>query len=49
MGIPPTGKQVVVKGIQVFRIFEGKIAEVWSSSDDLGMMQQLGVIPPMGE
>ena len=49
MGILPTGKQIVVKGIQVFRIVDGRIAEVWSSSDDLGMMQQLGVIPPMGE
>ena len=49
MGIPPTGKQIVVKGIQVFRIVDGRIAEVWSSSDDLGMMQQLGVIPTMGE
>lgn len=48
-GIPPTQKQVVVKGIQVFRIVDGKITEVWSSSDNLGMMQQLGVIPPMGE
>ena len=48
-GIPPTEKQVVVKGIQVFRIVDGKITEVWSSSDNLGMMQQLGVIPPMGE
>ena len=48
-GIPPTEKQVVVKGIQVFRIEDGKITEVWSSSDNLGMMQQLGVIPPMGE
>lgn len=49
MGIPPTEKQIVVEGIQVFRIEEGKISEVWASSDNLGMMQQLGVIPPMGE
>ncbi len=49
MGIPATGKQIVVKGIEVFRIADGKIAEVWASMDNLGMMQQLGVIPPMGE
>jgi len=49
MGIPPTEKRIEVKGIQVFRIVDGRITEVWSSSDDLGMMQQLGVIPPMGE
>ena len=49
MGIPATGNQIVVKGIEVFRIADGKIAEVWASMDNLGMMQQLGVIPPMGE
>ena len=49
MGIPPTGKAIVVKGMEVFRIADGKIAENWISQDNLGMMQQLGVIPPMGE
>ena len=49
MGIQATGKQVVVKGMEVFRIADGKIAELWASMDNLGMMQQLGVIPPMGE
>lgn len=49
MGIPATGKRMVVKGIEVFRIKDGKIAENWVSMDNLGMMQQLGVIPPMGE
>jgi steroid delta-isomerase-like uncharacterized protein len=49
MGIPTTGKRIVVKGIEVFRIADGKIAEIWASMDNLGMMQQLGVIPPMGE
>jgi steroid delta-isomerase-like uncharacterized protein len=49
MGIPATGKPIVIKGIEVFRIANGKIAELWASMDNLGMMQQLGVIPPMGE
>jgi steroid delta-isomerase-like uncharacterized protein len=48
MGIPATGKRIVVTGIEVFRIVDGKIAENWVSMDNLGMMQQLGVIPPMG-
>lgn len=47
MGIKPTGKQIVVKGIEVFRIVDGKIAEIWANMDNLGMMQQLGVIPPL--
>ena len=49
MGIPATGKPMVVKGMEVFRIADGKIAELWVSMDNLGMLTQLGVIPPMGE
>lgn len=49
MGIPATGKPIHIKGIEVFRISDGKIAELWASMDNLGMLQQLGVIPPMGE
>jgi steroid delta-isomerase-like uncharacterized protein len=49
MGIPATGKPIVVKGIEMFRIADGKIAELWASMDNLGMLQQLGVIPPMGQ
>ena len=49
MGIPDTGKRIVVTGIEVFRIADGMIAENWVSMDNLGMLQQLGVIPPMGE
>ena len=49
MGIPATGKPIVIKGIEMFRIADGKIAELWACMDNLGMLQQLGVIPPMGE
>ena len=48
MGIPATGVQIVNTGINIFRIANGKIAECWSESNALGLMQQLGVIPPMG-
>jgi steroid delta-isomerase-like uncharacterized protein len=46
-GIPPTGKRVTTTGIDIFRIANGKVVEHWSSSNDLGLLQQLGVIPPM--
>jgi steroid delta-isomerase-like uncharacterized protein len=49
MGIPATGKRAVVRGIEVFRIADEKIIENWYSQDDLGFLQQLGVIPPMGQ
>ena len=47
-GIPPTGKQLSDKGIAVERISDGKIREHWRVTDELGMMQQLGVIPEQG-
>jgi len=48
-GIPPTGKKITFQGINIFRIADSKIAEIWSRLNLLGMMQQLGVIPPMGK
>lgn len=48
-GIPPTGKQVTVQGTVTYRISGGQIAEYWGNADDLGLMQQLGVVPPIGQ
>ncbi|HEU5219713.1 MAG TPA: ester cyclase [Gemmatimonadales bacterium] len=44
-GIPPTGRQVTLTGISIWRIEGGKIVESWHELDTLGLMQQLGVIP----
>jgi steroid delta-isomerase-like uncharacterized protein len=44
-GIPPTGKPGVVTGITIKRLADGKIVEGWTTVDELGMLQQLGVIP----
>jgi steroid delta-isomerase-like uncharacterized protein len=49
MGIPPTGKPVTVTGIAVDRIVGGKFVEGWLNFDALGMLQQLGVIPALGQ
>jgi steroid delta-isomerase-like uncharacterized protein len=45
MGIPPTGKSVIATGISLSGIQNGKGVEAWVNGDDLGLMQQLGVIP----
>ena len=45
MGIPPTGKQVTVTGIEIYRMAGSKIVEHWGEFDQMGMMQQLGVVP----
>ena len=39
----PTGKQVVLTGMDFLRIADGKIVEVWSSQDTLTWAQQLGL------
>jgi steroid delta-isomerase-like uncharacterized protein len=46
-GIAATGNKVILKGVSVSRIVDGKIAEELDYMDDLGFLQQLGVIPPM--
>ena len=45
MGIPPTGKDVVVEGITVSRLEGGRIVEEWTNWNTLGMLQQIGAIP----
>jgi steroid delta-isomerase-like uncharacterized protein len=44
-GIPATGKQVTSTGLVIVRIADGKVAEIWGASDQLGLMRQLGAIP----
>ncbi len=45
MGIPATGKSITVGAIVLFHIVNGKVAELRAQFDQMGMMQQLGVIP----
>lgn len=45
MGLPATGKPITMTGIEIFRIKDGKIAELWGEANLLGLMQQLGIIP----
>jgi len=44
MGATPTGRRVSVTGMNLFRIADGRIAELWVNSDDLGELRQLGVL-----
>ena len=43
-GIAPTGREVTMTGIDMIRLEEGKMVEDRVEVDQLGMMQQLGVI-----
>jgi steroid delta-isomerase-like uncharacterized protein len=45
MGIPPTGKSVLLSTVTIDQFADGKIVESWRLFDQMTMMQQLGVIP----
>lgn len=49
MGMSPTGRSVRQDHIHIVRFRDGKAIEHWGVRDELGMMQQLGVIPPLGQ
>jgi steroid delta-isomerase-like uncharacterized protein len=44
-GIPATGRQVTVRGMDIVHCANGQIQEFWLTADILGLLQQLGVIP----
>ncbi len=44
-GIPPTGKQVAWTEIHIYRLQDGKVVELWSEIDLLGLLVQLGAVP----
>src|ERR1051325_894980 len=46
MGVPATGKQVETGYIDVWRFEGGRAVENWVKIDMLGVMIQLGVVPP---
>jgi steroid delta-isomerase-like uncharacterized protein len=46
--IPPTGKEVVLRGCTVVHLKDGKVIEEFEYGDYLGFLQQLGIIPSLG-
>lgn len=49
LGIAPTGKQVSFGGVNLFRFGNGNVVEDWVYRDTLGMLRQLGLMPPLGQ
>jgi steroid delta-isomerase-like uncharacterized protein len=45
LGVAPTGKRISARGMQIARFENGQIVERWGSSDELGILKQLGVAP----
>lgn len=48
LGVPPTGKPITFSAIFWSRLRDGKIVEQWVNFDALGLLQQLGLVPPLG-
>ena len=48
MGIPPSGNTANIGGTTIYRLVNGRIAELWYNADVLGFLQQLGVSSPLG-
>lgn len=44
-GLEPTGRQITVTGIGIYRVDGGQIVERWENIDELGLLQQLAVVP----
>src|SRR5215469_10530286 len=49
LGFPATGKKFRVSGICIVQFKDGKLVVGWNSWDQLGLLQQLGVIPASKE
>lgn len=43
-GIPATGKQITVSGINIYRVIDGRVAAEWEQTNSLGMLLQMGVL-----
>ena len=49
LGIPPTGTPLTLAAMELYRIRDGKVAEQWVALDALGLLQQLGAVPTLGQ
>lgn len=45
-GLEPTGKRIEYSAIEIDRFEDGLLAESWVQADMLGLMEQLGALPP---
>jgi C-1 hydroxylase len=45
MGMPATGKSVKCSVFGIARVADGKLVEHWGVTDELQLMQQVGIVP----
>ena len=44
-GAPATGRSVELRGINLFRVRDGRVVKQWAQLDMLGLLRQIGAIP----
>ncbi len=47
-GVEPAGQPVAVRAVHIHRVACGQIVETWNSGDGLGLLRQVGALPPAG-
>jgi predicted ester cyclase len=48
VGLAPPGRPAMVTGVAISRFVQGRLVELWLQADLLGLLVQLGVLPPLG-
>jgi steroid delta-isomerase-like uncharacterized protein len=44
-GLPATGRRIVFAGMSMYRLQDGRIAEIWTSFDTGGYLRQIDALP----
>ncbi len=48
LGMAPTGRHVVVTGIEIWRLRDGKIVERWAEVGEIEILRQIGILDEAG-
>jgi steroid delta-isomerase-like uncharacterized protein len=48
MGVPATGRDIELNGITILAFRDGRVIERWAVADILGLLVQIGAVPPPG-
>ena len=44
LSVPPTGQAVEFDGVEIFRIRDGKIVDIWNFDDNATLLRQMGLL-----
>jgi hypothetical protein len=47
LGLAPPGRPAILTGVAIGHFAGGRLVDLWLQADLLGLLQQLGVMPPL--